>query len=180
MLAGAVVWIETVAVGRQVQGEDERTLLVGGTVTKHGCAFVPRTQVMAPTPAAVTVHNDARPTRVRFTRPSGEPSVVELEPAARAAVSVDTPVITRVDAADGSLGAAFVVGLATYYYAVTDDRGHYRIDELVPGSYELTVWHPPIAKLVAGALVYDKPIFVKRRFTVPKTGSARVDATLSR
>ena len=179
-LAGAIVWITTAAVGRQVTGDEERTLLVGGTVIKHGCAFVPSTQVMAPVPSAFTVHNDAQTTRVRISREVGEPAVVELQPAARTAMAVEAPAVTRIDGADGTLGAAYVVGLSTYYYAITDERGHFRIDELAPGAYELTAWHPPIPKLVAGMLVYGKPITIKRRFTVPKTGSARVDLALSR
>ena len=41
--------------------------------------------------------------------------------------------MTRVDSEDGKLGAAWVIGLDTPYYAITDDAGRFRIDELATG-----------------------------------------------
>ena len=67
--------------------------------------------------------------------------------------------VTRVEADDGKLAPAWVIGLDTPYYAITDDRGRFRIDELAPGSYDVTIWQAPIATAGAnGAITYGQPI----------------------
>jgi hypothetical protein len=87
------------------------------------------------------------------------------------------PGITRVDG--DALSSAWVLGLETPYYAITDEHGRYRIDELAAGSYEVTIWQPPVAIAAAGGgLVYGPPIVVHRTIHVDAAHTARLDVVL--
>lgn len=181
-LPGVIVFIESVRVGRAMEVSEARPLSVGGTVVKRGCALLPAAQVAAPLPVAIEVHADARAAQLRVTRIGSQrvPQVVELalQPAAHRGVSLERG-SARVEAADGTLAAAHVLGLTTPYYAVTDDRGHYRIDELAPGTYVLSVWRAPVPTLMGGKLVYGVPVVTTRRVTVPRGAKpGRADVTL--
>lgn len=172
-VAGVLVYIERVQVGRVLRN-DGRPVSVGGTIVKRGCRFEPRVQLVTPLPAAVAVHGDAKPARVRLAD-----KVLELHAGGRIAVQLQ-PGVTRLEAEDGSLGAAWVIALDTPSYALTDDHGRFRIDELAAGSYELTIWAPPVASLKQGALTYGAPTILKRTVRVAHTRASRVDVTLGR
>jgi hypothetical protein len=85
-----------------------------------------------------------------------------------------------VEAADGTLAAAWVVASDAPYYAITDDAGRFRIDELAAGTYDLTFWHPPVARLVDGKLVYDPPAITHRSIRIDVARPAHLDVTLDR
>jgi plastocyanin len=61
----------------------------------------------------------------------------------------------------------FVVALQNPFFAVTDKDGHYKIDDVPPGSYTLAVWH-------SKAKAQPKPV------TVEAGKPASVDFTLAR
>jgi hypothetical protein len=175
-LAGALVYIEKVAVGRAVPSED-RPVSVGGLVVKRGCALAPAVQVATPLPSPLVVHGDGKRAALRVTPPAGAARTHELLEAGRVGLQV-TAGVTRIDAADGSFGSAWVIGLETPYYALTDDRGRFRLDELAAGTYEVTIWHPPVPALANGALAYGPPIVAKRTVRVEAARTARLDVGL--
>lgn len=154
----ALVYIAKVQVGRTLPS-DGRPASVGGTIVKRGCSLAPVVQIVTPLPAPLAIHGDAKPGVVRIAGAEHA-----LQAAGRIALPVTTGV-TRVELAGG--GAAWVVALDTPYYAVTDDQGRFRIDELAFGTYELTIWHPPVA---AG-----EPNVTTRRVRVDAHRAARVD-----
>lgn len=179
-VASVLVYIERVTVGRvlpHTSGE-QRPATVGGVVVKRGCAFVPSVQVVTPVPASLTVHGDSKPARIRITGPGGDAKQSDLHEGGRVALQAKTGV-TRVESDDGTLGAAWVVGVDTPYYAITDDRGRFRIDELAPGTYEVTIWQPPVPTVTAGSLVYGAPVIVRKSVKVG-AGTTRLDLTLDR
>lgn len=179
-LAGAVVYIERVRVGRAVvhASGEQRPYTVGGTVLKRGCELVPRVQLVSPVPAALAIHGDTTPARLAITLPGDDAKPYPLEAGGRVVLPARHGV-TRVESEDHTLGAAWAIGTESPYFALTDDRGRYRIEELAPGSYELTFWYPPVPKLVDGALVYGAPITVKRSVRVDDKRPARLDVTLA-
>jgi hypothetical protein len=175
-LAGVLVYIERLSVGRAVPAEG-RPASVGGLVVKRGCALAPTVQLATPLPSPLIVHGDHRRTSIRVTSPSGPPKTFELREAGRASMQIQAGV-TRLDATDGSFASAWVVALDTPYYALTDDQGRFRIDELAAGAYELTIWQPPVPTLAGGALAYGAPIVVKRPVRVEDARTARLDVAL--
>jgi hypothetical protein len=157
---GAIVYIETVTVGRTTPYYS-KPATVGGMLAKRGCALVPAAQIVAPLPGSVSVNGDAQRTKLRVGK-----STHELQEGGLVQLEIKEGV-TKVDSEDGKLAAAWVVGLDTPYYAITDDAGRFRLDELSPGNYELTVWQPPVASINRdGTWTYGQPIVVKRTIKI--------------
>ena len=179
-VAGVLIYIERVSIGRvlpHTSGE-QRPATVGGVVVKRGCAFAPSVQVVTPVPASLTIHGDSKRARIRVTPPGGSAKLSDLHEGGRVAMQAK-PGVTRIESEDGTLGAAWVIGVDTPYYAITDDHGRFRIDELAPGTYEVTIWQPPVPTLNGTALVHGVPVIVKKSVKVG-AGSARLDVTLGR
>jgi plastocyanin len=82
-------------------------------------------------------------------------------------VRFDHPGIVRVFCDIHSHMSAFILVFAHRYFAVTDDAGRYRLENVPPGTYTLTVWNETIRG--------DGP---KRTVTIPD-GGGDVDADLS-
>lgn len=162
---GAIVYIEKVQVGRVIPYYS-RPINVGGVLAKHGCALGPAAQILTPLPGSVTINGDPQRTRIRVTPPGGETKLYDLQEGGFVQAEIKLGV-TKVDSEDGKLAPAWVIGLDTPYYAITDDDGRYRIDELAPGTYEVTFWQPPVASLAReGTWSYGAPIVVKRSIKV--------------
>lgn len=176
-VSGVLVYIERISVGRILphDGGERRPSSVGGVIVKRGCTLAPAVQVVAPLPAAIAIHGDGKPARLVVIAPAPAPPMpFELQEGGRIELQA-RPGITQVVSENGSLGAAWVVGLETPYYAITDDDGRFRIDELAPGAYEVTFWQPPLAKRLDGKLAYGAPIKVRRSIRVDATRTTRLD-----
>lgn len=159
-LRGVVVYIEKVTIGRSTPYYS-RPAAVGGVLAKRGCALVPAVQIVAPLPGSVSINGDTQRTKLRVggkTQELQEGGLVQVEVKAG---------VNKIESEDGKLASAWVLGLETPYYAITDDSGRFRIDELAPGSYELTFWQPPVATANRdGTWTYSAPIVVKRSVKV--------------
>ncbi len=79
-------------------------------------------------------------------------------------VRFDHPGIVRVFCDIHSHMSAFILVFAHRYFAVTDDEGRYRLENVPPGTYTLTVWNETIRG--------EAP---KRAVTIPE-GGGDVDA----
>ena len=182
-VGGALVYIEKVTTGRVLPNAmgEQRPALVGGVVVKRGCVFAPTMQVVNPLPAQLAIHGDATRTRIAITMPGAATPAkpTELQEAGRVALQLKVGV-TRVEAEDGSLGAAWVIGIETPYFAVTDDAGRFRIDELAPGSYDLTIVQPAVPTMAAGKLVYGAPVTLHRTVRVDAAKPTRLDVSLGK
>ena len=67
------------------------------------------------------------------------------------------------------------------YYAVTDERGAFRIDGILPGRYQVTMWHEgfrPRGLDKDGRPRYDEPRTVTRGVTITPRATATVDFEL--
>jgi hypothetical protein len=177
-VAGAVVYIEKFAVARPPSSLVGRP--VGGTLAKRGCALVPTVQIVTPLPGSLMIHGDTQRTSLKVTPPNGGAQTVELQEAGLAQVDLQVGV-TRVDGDDGKLGAAWIVAVDTPFYALTDDAGRFRLDELAPGQYDVTIWQPPSASVGAnGVLAYGNPIVVHRTISVDGKTPAQLSVALAR
>jgi plastocyanin len=88
-------------------------------------------------------------------------------PGKTGSVKFDKPGIVRVFCDIHSHMSAFILVFAHRYFAVTDDDGRYRLENVPPGTYTLTVWNETIRG--------DAP---KRNVTVPD-GGGDVDVDFS-
>ncbi len=183
-ISGVLVYIMDVRAGRILphHSAEQRPSNVGGVMIKRGCALLPTVQVVTPIPASLTIHGDAKETKLRATLPltsEGEPTLEgALERGGRFVVPIAKGV-TRIDAVGGEIGSAWVVGTDSPAYAITTDDGQFRIDELAAGTYEVTVFQPPIPSVKNGAFVYGPPVVSRHRVTVG-SGSTRLDVLLGR
>ena len=67
------------------------------------------------------------------------------------------------------------------YFAVTDERGAFRIEGVPPGTYKVTMWHEgyhPKGADKDGRPVYGDPHTVTREVTVAPNGAATLDFEL--
>jgi hypothetical protein len=67
------------------------------------------------------------------------------------------------------------------YYAVTDQRGVFRLDGIPPGSYKVTMWHEGFRSRGLdkdGRPLYDEPRMVSRDVTIAPKATATVDFEL--
>lgn len=175
---GTVVYIEKVAIGRPTP-YFSRPASVGGLVAKHGCVLAPAAQLVTPLPASLAIHGDATRVKVRVTAPGGAAKSYDLQEAGRAVVEL-TAGVTKVDGEDGKLGAAWVLAIETPYYAITDDAGHFRIDELAPGTYDVTFWQAPVAAAgLDGVVTYGAPLVAHRTVRIEAAKTAKLAVSLS-
>lgn len=175
-VGGVLVYIEHVEVGRALPTVGDRPAAVGGIITKHGCALGPALQILTPLPAELAIHGDAGEVKLRVTFPGGA-RPFELQPAGRVVVPAQLGV-TRIEADDGSIAPAWVVATTAPYYAITDDLGRFRIDELATGSYDVTFFQPPVATTAGGKISYGAPIVVHRTIRVDAGKPVHVELAL--
>lgn len=184
-VGGVLVYIERVTTGRVLPNSigEQRPSIVGGLIVKRGCSLAPELQVVNPLPAQLAIHGDATRARFKVTAPGGAVNgasgvkVLELQEAGRIALQLK-PGVTRVDAEDGTIGSAFVVGIDSPYYAITDETGRFRIDELAAGTYEVTIVQPPVPTVAGGKLTYGAPVMVRRTLRVDAAKTSRMDVAL--
>jgi hypothetical protein len=174
-MSGVLVFIEKLAVGRALPASALAN--VGAVIAKRGCAYLPTAQIAAPMPATVTVYGDTTHARLRVGG-SGLASTYDLQEAGRVQLAVP-PGVVQIDSDDGRSAAAWVVTIDSPAYAITDDSGHFRIDELAEDTYDVTFWQAPIARVSPdGVLTYGPPIVAHRRVRVDGTRAAHVDVAL--
>ena len=85
----------------------------------------------------------------------------------------------RISDKSGAAPPAWVISVPHPYYAMTDAEGRFRIDDVVPGTYDLVVWHAPVVTgVVGGKVVVGAPIVVQRAVVVKATTATGVTVDL--
>ena len=82
-------------------------------------------------------------------------------------VRFDQPGVVRVFCDIHSHMSAFILVFSHRYFAVTDDEGRYRIDNIPPGSYNVVAWHESLPSEM-------------RKVSVPDGGETDLNFTLVR
>ena len=173
---GVIVFIEKVTTGRGIGGPGRAQL--GGVIAKHGCVLGPTAQLAVPMPSSVAIHGDGQRTHVRIAAPGAAPKTYELQEGGLVTAEVK-PGVTRIDGEDGKLAAAWVIGIESPYFSVTDDQGKFRIEQLAPGTYDVELWQAPIPSVNPdGTFVYGNPIVVHRSISVAAKQTAKITVAL--
>ena len=176
-VGGALVYIEKVTTGRALPVY-AKAASVGGVVVKHGCALMPAAQIVTPLPATIVVHGDATAAKLHATPATGAAHAIDLQEGGQAHLDA-MPGVTRIDSDDRKVAPAWVVGIDTPYYAITDDGGRFRLDELADGVYDVAVWQAPVASGGAGGTVaYGAPVVAHRQVRVSGSQPARMNVAL--
>ena len=172
---GGVVLIEGVPRGKNAEGE----LVLDNT---H-CLFVPHVAaVMAGAAARIrnsdpvlhnahgilggkTIFNSALSTKGRV---------------ADITAKLKQPGIVRVLCDAHTHMSAWIVAHDSPYFAVTDERGMFKIDGIPPGRYRVTLWHEGFAP--KGVDKDGRPVYedwrLTKELTVPRGGSVALDFEL--
>lgn len=182
---GAVVYLEKIVSGRAtppIYAGYGRPVSTGGTVEVHDCALTPTVQILMPVPGHITVTNDGGAPRTLVAEKYGDATTrVEqrLEAGGTRRVPVSGAGLVRIADASGALPPAWIIPANHPYFTLTDDRGRFRLDDVVPGDYTLVIWHPPVITGSAdGALQYAEPVVVKKKVTVRKTAASEIEISL--
>jgi hypothetical protein len=172
----SVVLLEGVARGKRPSAEV--------TLDSSRCAFVGHvTAVMAGERTRVkngdaVLHNPhgflGRPTVFNLALPAREQTIDITRRLTR-------PGVIRVVCGVHPHMTAWLVVHDSPYYAVTDERGAYRIEGIPPGGYRVTMWHEgfrPRGRDRDGRPQYDTPRTVRKDVTIAPGTTATIDFEL--
>jgi plastocyanin len=173
---GSVILIEGVARGKK--GGNEVVL------DNHQCVFV--SHVSAATVGERVAIRNSDPILHNTHGYLGTPTVFNVALPTKGQVIEVTkylkkPGVVRVVCDAHPHMSAWMIVHDSPYYAVTDDKGAFRITDVPPGTYKVTMWHAGFRPKGAdkdGRVVYDEPRTVTRELTVAPKATATVDFEL--
>lgn len=173
---GGVVMIEGVGRGKKAAGD----VVIDNTK----CVFVPhvaattvggRARVKNSDPILHNTHGFlGKPTIFNVALPNKE-QVVDITKR----LTKTGPVRVLCDAHPHMM--AWMIVHDSPYYAVTDERGAFKIDGVPPGTYKVTMWHEGFRTKGVdkdGRPAYEDPVTVTKQITVAPKGAATIDFEL--
>ena len=173
---GSVILLEGVARGKKPGAEV--------VLDNHRCVFVSHvTAVMAGERARVKnsdaiLHNThgflGKPTVFNLALPNRDQMIDITRRLTR-------PGVVRVVCDAHPHMSAWMIVHDSPYYAVTDERGAFRIDAIPPGTYKITMWHEgfrPKGLDKDGRPIFDEPRTITKDITIAPRATATVDFEL--
>lgn len=175
-VSGSVILVEGVTRGKKAAGEV--------VIDNHRCLFVSHVTAAMPGERARVKNSDAilhnthgffgKPTVFNLALPNKD-QMIDITK------RLTKPGVVRVlcDAHPHMFG--WIVLHDSPYFAITDERGAFRIDGIPPGTYKVTMWHEGFrAKGVDkdGRPLYDEPRTVRRDVTIGPKATASVNFDL--
>jgi plastocyanin len=173
---GSVILVEGVTRGKKGSGDvvvDNNKCLFVGHVTATGPGD--RVRVKNSDPILHNTHGKlGKPTVFNLALPNKD-QMIDITK------RLTKPGVVRVLCDAHPHMMAWLIVHDSPYYAVTDERGVFKIDGLPPGTYKVTMWHEGFrAKGVDkdGRPAYEDPVTVTREVTIAPKASATVDFEL--
>lgn len=151
-LSNVLVWVDGVASGKPLSEVRRETLTI------ERCRPEPRVMTLVSGSTVNVLSRDRAPHDLRFYREGvGEPvetihtvDAGQVVPSERIA---NAPGIVEARCARHPWVRAYVAVFDHPYFAVTGERGAFKIDSLPPGTYTVKVWHEQLAKPMEQRLV---------------------------
>jgi len=172
---GSVVLIEGVPRGKKAEGE----LILDNA----RCLFVPHVSaLMAGAPARIrnsdpvlhSAHGSLGGKTIFNSALSTKGRVVDIS------AKLKQPGVVKVLCDAHTHMFAWIVVHDSPYFAVTDEKGNFKIDGIPPGKYRVTTWHEGFAP--KGVDKDGRPVYedwrLTKELTVPRGGSVTVDFEL--
>ncbi len=183
-VVNAVVYIDGIREGKQFASARRPAL------SQHGCEFLPHVVLLRQDDPLEVVNNDGVLHNVH---------AYDYEGAQRTLFNIAQPIKglkARIDPsqfrnarfvmvtcdAGHPWMSAFLVREDHPYYAVTDDRGSFRIDNIPPGKYTLALWHEGVSvvrrEMEKGKVTrytFEEPYTQSKQVVIPPGGSAHSD-----
>jgi len=173
---GSVILIEGVARGKKGAADV--------VLDNHKCVFVHHVSVTMPGERTRVKNSDAilhnthgflgKPTVFNLALPNKD-QMIDITK------RLTKPGVVRVVCDAHPHMSAWLIVHDSPYYAVTDDKGAFRIDGIPPGSYKVTLWHEGFRARGLdkdGRPLYDEPHIITRDVTIAPRGTATLDFEL--
>ena len=173
---GSVILLEAVARGKKPAAE--------AVLDNHRCVFVSHVTAAMTGEKARVKNSDAilhnthgflgKPTVFNLALPNRDQMIDITKRLTR-------PGVIRVVCDVHPHMSAWMIVHDSPYYAVTDERGAFRIDGIPPGSYKVTMWHEgfrPRGLDKDGRPLYDEPRTVATDIIIAPRATATVDFEL--
>jgi plastocyanin len=129
------------------------------------CVFIPRVIVVPVSGTAEFLNND-RLLHNLHSASTDNPPFNRTQPKARTiSIGFRRPEIVRIDCDLHPWMRAWVVVAEHPYYAVTNERGEFALENVPPGNYTLRVWHESLGTQKTDVAVTDgvSPVTVEMR-----------------
>lgn len=172
----SVVMIEGIARGKKAGGE--------AVLDNSGCLFVPHVVAVMAGGRARIRNSDAMLHNTHGVL-AGRTVFNLALPVKDQAVDIGRrltkPGVVRVLCDAHPHMSAWMVVHDSPYIAVTDERGAFRIDQVPPGAYKVTMWHEGFRAEGAdkdGRPIHEEPVRVTRDVTIPPKGAVKLDFEL--
>jgi hypothetical protein len=151
-LANALVWVEGITSGKPLPEVRRETLTI------ERCRFDPRVMTIVSGSTINVLSRDRAVHDARFYREGvGEPveriHTVDAGQVVPSEKIASAPGIVEVRCGQHPWARAYIAVFDHPYFAVTDDKGDFKIDSLPPGTYTVKVWHEQLAKPMEQRLV---------------------------
>ena len=149
-IRNAVVWLKSVP-----PGATRQTSSAPVPLDQKQCAFTPRV-IVVPVGGTVDFLNNDRLLHNIHSQSKGNPTFNRTQPKGRAIpITFTKPEIIRIDCDLHPWMRAWVVVAEHPFYAVTDRRGEFVLDDVPAGSYTLRVWHETFGTVTKEVSVGD-------------------------
>lgn len=151
-LANALVWVEGVASGKALPEVRRETLTI------ERCRLDPRMMTVVSGSTINVLSRDRAAHDTRFYREGVAEPVERIQTVDAGQVVpsekiASAPGIVEVRCGEHPWARAYIAVFDHPYFAVTDNRGAFKIDSLPPGTYTVKVWHEQLVKPMEQRLV---------------------------
>lgn len=119
------------------------------TLDQKGCHFQPHV-LLVPAGTEVEVLNPDGVLHNIHSRPAANPSVNKAQPKFKKSMDVEfgsKPEVIPISCDAHSWMSGWVVVMANPHYAVTDEKGTFKLANVPPGKHKVEVWHETLGKM---------------------------------